>query len=91
MPTDLDAFGLGADVIGIVDHPVRQPKQALFDGLEVGRAGHSNVIHIGGQAGITASASTSTRNSGRVNPVTISSVDAGLTASTLTSLSRTAM
>ncbi len=35
MSPDLDATGLGPDVIGVVDHPVRQPEQALFYGFEV--------------------------------------------------------
>ena len=41
MPADLDAVLLGPEMIGVVDHPVRQPKQSLLDHLEVLRVvGH---------------------------------------------------
>ena len=31
MPANLDAIRLGAEVVGVVDHPMRQPEQALLD------------------------------------------------------------
>jgi hypothetical protein len=34
MAADLDAVRLGPDIVGVVDHPVRQPQQPLFDDLE---------------------------------------------------------
>ena len=36
MPADLDPLCHGADVIGVVDHPMRQPEITLLDGLEMG-------------------------------------------------------
>jgi hypothetical protein len=36
MATGLDGIDFWSDVVGVVDHPVRQPKQALFHGLEIG-------------------------------------------------------
>jgi hypothetical protein len=36
MPTYLDTVHLGPDVVGVMDHPVRQPQQPLFDGLQKG-------------------------------------------------------
>ena len=38
MSANLDPVRLGADMVGIVDHPVGQPQQALLDGFQVGRA-----------------------------------------------------
>ena len=38
MPADLDPVDLGADMVGVVDHPVRQPQEALFEGLQVSHA-----------------------------------------------------
>ena len=48
MPADLDAARLWPDVVSVVDHPVRQPQQALFDGLEVPRVGcvHGVFAHL---------------------------------------------
>ena len=43
VPADLDPVDLGADVVGVVDHPVRQPQQPLFDGLEMGGVHGSGV------------------------------------------------
>ena len=40
MAPDLHAIDIGADVVGVVDHPVRQPQEALFHGLQV--------CHVGG-------------------------------------------
>ena len=37
MAPDFDAIDFGADVICMVDHPVRQPKEPLFDDLQVVR------------------------------------------------------
>ena len=41
MPADLDAVALVAQVVGVVDHPVRQPQQPAFNGLEM-RVGHAS-------------------------------------------------
>ena len=35
VPAHLDPVDFGADVVGMVDHPVRQPQQAAFDGFQV--------------------------------------------------------
>ena len=37
MTANLDAVDLGPDVVCMVDHPVRQPQQALLDGFKVPR------------------------------------------------------
>ncbi|CRL11364.1 hypothetical protein NIT7321_02219 [Phaeobacter italicus] len=34
MAADLDAVFLGAQVVGVVDHPMGQPQKPLFNGLE---------------------------------------------------------
>ena len=44
MPAHLDPISLGPDVVGVMDHPVRQPQQALFDGFEMG-FDHEASIH----------------------------------------------
>ena len=36
MATDLDPIHLWSDMVGMVDHPMRQPQQALFDDLQLG-------------------------------------------------------
>ena len=48
VPADLDPVHLGADVVGVVDHPVRQPQQPLLDGLQMG-AGHGAFSLASGQ------------------------------------------
>ena len=35
MPAHLNPVRLGADVVGVVDHPMRQPEQPLFHGFQV--------------------------------------------------------
>ena len=35
MPTDLYPIHLGANVVGIVDHPVTEPQKPLLDNLQV--------------------------------------------------------
>ena len=37
MAPDFDAIDFRADVIGMVDHPVRQPKEPLLDDLQMVR------------------------------------------------------
>jgi hypothetical protein len=48
MTANLDAVDLGPDVVGMVDHPVRQPQQALLDGFKVPRVGsvHCLFVHL---------------------------------------------
>ena len=43
MAADFDAIDFGADVIGMVDHPVRQPQQPLLDDLQMVR--HARIFH----------------------------------------------
>jgi hypothetical protein len=33
MTTDLDAIQLGSNMVGVVDHPVRQPEKSSLDYL----------------------------------------------------------
>ena len=44
MPADLDPVYLGPDVIGVMDHPVRQPQQALFNGFQMGKIRHRQLL-----------------------------------------------
>lgn len=37
MPANLDAIDFGADVVCVVDHPMGQPQQPLFDDFQVVR------------------------------------------------------
>ena len=39
MAPDFDAIDFGADVICMMDHPVRQPKEPLLDDLQMVRHG----------------------------------------------------
>ncbi|WP_420012253.1 hypothetical protein [Tateyamaria sp.] len=39
MATYLYTVVIGADVIGIVDHPMAEPQKALFDGFQMGHVG----------------------------------------------------
>ncbi|MNV89295.1 hypothetical protein D3C71_1835790 [compost metagenome] len=43
MPPSLDAVDLRPDVVGVMDHPVGEPEQALFNSLQMGRVGHRQV------------------------------------------------
>ena len=47
MAPDLDAIDFGVDVICMVDHPVRQPKQPLLDDFQM--AGHELDLSFGGR------------------------------------------
>ena len=44
MAPDLDAIDFGADVICMVDHPVRQPKEPLLDDLQMVR--HARIFQM---------------------------------------------
>lgn len=35
MPPYLDPVSFGTDVVGIMDHPMRQPQKPLFNGFQV--------------------------------------------------------
>ena len=44
MAPDFDAIDFGADVICMVDHPVRQPKEPLLDDLQMVR--HARIFQM---------------------------------------------
>lgn len=43
MTAGLDPIDLGPDMVGVVDHPMRQPEQPLFDGLEMVDRGRAHL------------------------------------------------
>lgn len=47
MPTNLYAIHLWTNMIGVMDHPMRKPKQPLFDGLQMLRIGHDEHFRSG--------------------------------------------
>ena len=50
MAAHLDTVRLRPDVVGMMDHPMRQPQQPLFDGLQVMRIGDVFCRHCQPQA-----------------------------------------
>ena len=47
MSADLNAVNLGPDMIGMVNHPMRQPKQSLLNGSKMLLIGHRFLLfHI---------------------------------------------